>query len=208
MAKIGFGYQVEEENLNNQGGGDFELMPDMHAVLEASAADLDIRGEDESDPDYVEIKLVFDIVEPEQFKGRKLWAYWPILDKIRGAENKRFSKFGKPNFDRLCAAIDLPGNPDDTDDLLFKQFVAKIGTNVGGDDGKGGKYKDKNEIKKFFFPSAPDSYPEIGVIEGGAKPTAANDNKPAARPTASRPAAAQAPAREPGSKPWAKKAAA
>lgn len=196
MAKIGFKYEVEAENINS--GGDFDIMPDMYAVLEASAADLDIKGDDPENPDYVEIKLAFDIVEPEQFKGRKVWAYWPILDNIRGAENKRFSKFGKPNFDRLCAAIDLPGNPGDTDDLLFKQFVAKIGTNVGGPDGKGGTYKDRNEIKTFFFPSKPESYPEIGVIAGAAKP--ANDNKPAA-------AAAKEPAKPAGGKPWAKKAA-
>lgn len=198
MAKIGFGYKVEEENIN--GGGDYDIMPDMYAVLEASACDMEIQGDPEA-PDYVEVKLAFDIVEPEQFKGRKIWAYWPILDNIRGAENKRFSKFGKPMFDRLCAAIDLKGDPDDTDELLFKQFVAKVGTNVGGDDGKGGKYKDRNEIKTFFFPSKPETYPEIGVIAGAAK-QAANDNKPA---PAARPAAA-APGEK--AKPWAAKKAA
>jgi hypothetical protein len=206
MAKLD-NYKVDIDNTENQGGGDFELMPEMNAVLEASAIDL----RDTRDERGTEAVIVLDIVEPEEFKGRKLWAYW-IISHQDGAENKRYFKFGKPMFDRLCRAVDVP-EPEDTDDLLFKQFVAKIGISKGGDkkDERGavvGKYDDKNEIKTFFYPDQSDKYPEIGVIEGGAKPAAANDNKPASRPTASRPAAAQAPAREPGSKPWAKAKAA
>lgn len=200
MAKLGFGYKVETENKDNQMGGDFEIMPEMHAVLEATAMDLDIQGDPDS-PDYVEAKIVFDVIEPEQFKGRKMWAYWPILDNIKGQDNKRFAKFGKPNFDRLCLAIGIDGEPDDTDDLLFKQFVAKVGINVGGPNPAGGMYKDRNEIKKFFFPTEPEKYPEIGVIAGPATPKPANDNTKAANTnTATKPPAAA------GAKPWAKKA--
>jgi len=202
MAKFGFKYEVETENVENQ-GGDFGLMPEMYAVLEVTACELDTQGDDPEDPDYVEAKLVIDVIEPEEFKGRKMWAYWPIRDNIRGQDNKRFFKYGKPNFDRLTKAVGIDGDPEDTDDLLFKQFVAKVGVNVGGPDGKGGTYKDKNEIKKFFFPNEPDKYPEIGVIAGGvtARPaTPANDNRAAAN-TNSRPAPAAAAA---GSKPWSK----
>lgn len=200
MAGFGFKYEVDVENTENQ-GGDFELMPEMYAVLEVSAADI----EDTKDSQGKQVKLVIDVVEPEEFKGRKLWAYWVIHHE--DPENGQYKKFGKPNFDRLCRAIEV-SDPEDTDDLLFKQFAAKVGISVGKDDGKGGRYKDKNEIKTFFYPDQPEKMPVIGVIEGGAKPTrpAANDNKPAGRPTAARPAAA--PARESDSKPWAKKAAA
>lgn len=205
MAKFGFNYQVDASNAENQ-GGDFEIMPEMNAVLEASACDLrptkDERG--------TEAALTFEVVEPEEFKGRKIWAYW-IIDHADGEANKRFFKYGKPMFDRFCTSIEYVPDPEeaDTDDLLFKSFVAKVGISEGGPKDGGGRYADKNEIKKFFFPSEPDKYPEIGVIAGGStgRP-AANDDTPAARPAARAAAPAAKPAAAAGAKPWAKKAAA
>ena len=203
MAKFGFSYEVDVDNTENQ-GGDFEIMPEMNALLQVESATLKIEG-DEERPDSVEAQLTFEIIEPEEFKGRKLWGYWLIYHKD-GSANNRFFKFGKPNFDRLCRAIEL-GEPDDTEDLLFKPFAAKVGISIGGEkkDSTGkvvGQYKDKNEIKKFFYPDQPETIPPFGVIEGAARPApkpAANDNR--------RPAPAAAATKEPGSKPWAKKAA-
>lgn len=190
MAKFGFDYQVDVENTESQ-GGDFEIMPEMYAVLEISAAELkptkDERG--------VQAALVIDVVEPEQFKGRKMWAYWTINHQD-GADNKQYSKYGKPMFDRLCRAIDL-AQPDDTDDLLFKTFTAKVGISKGTDG-----HKDKNEIKTFYFPDEPEKIPAIGIIEGARPAT------PASRPAAARPANDNAAPRAAGAKPWgAKKAA-
>lgn len=185
--KLGFGYTVNEENITNQ-GGDFELLPDMNAVLEVTAADLEFKGDPE-DPDEVQAKLVIDVKEPAEYAGRKLWAYWLIHDK---ANSNRYAKFGKPNFDRLTKAVGIEGDPDDTDDLLFKEFVARIGTSVGGPKPDGGKYNDRNEIKKFYFPSEPEKYPEIGVIAGAVQAKPVEAKKPVAQaPTA-------------GKKPWAK----
>lgn len=197
MAKFGFKYEVDVDNTENQGGGDFDVMPDMYARLEVSAAELkptkDERG--------TQAVLVIDVVEPEEFKGRKLWAYWTIQHED-GQDNRQFAKFGKPMFDRLCRAVDVP-EPEDTDDLLFKTFVAKVGFSKGGDkkDASGkviGQYADKNEIKTFFYGDEPDKMPEIGIIAGAPKP--ANDNRPAApATTAAKPA---------GAKPWSKAKAA
>lgn len=194
MAKFGFKYEVDADNTENQGGGgDYSLMPEMNAVLEASAIDLE-----EQTDGGVQAKIVFDIKAPEQYAGRKLWAYWIIHHTDH--ENKRYAKFGKPMFDRLCRAVDVD-SPEDTDDLLFREFTAKVGISKGGPKKDGtGNYDDKNEIKTFFYPDQPESIPEPAVL--GAVP-AANDNAPAARPAAAAPAAKPA-----GSKPWAKAKAA
>lgn len=192
MANFDFEYTVDAENTENQ-GGDFSIMPEMYARLEVSAFDL----RDTKDQKGKEAVLVFDVIEPQEYKGRKIWAYWVIAHQD-GQANGQYFKFGKPNFDRLCRAADIavPGN---TDDFLFKSFTAKVVVKLGGANPAGGKYKDKNEIGKFFYDDEPDKLPEIGVI--GA--VAANDNAPAPRAAAPAPK----PAAAPGAKPWAKKAA-
>lgn len=197
MAKFGFDYQVDVENTENQ-GGDFGLLPEMYARLEVSACDLkptkDTRG--------TEAALVIDVIEPEEFKGRKIWAYWTIDHPDGKVINKAFG-YGKAQFDRLCRAVGVPF-PEDTDDILLRAFVAKVGVKAGGPKDGGGFYKDKNEIKHWYYDDddAKEPIPEIGVIEGAA-PAAANDNRPAANDN--RPAAKPAPARAAGSKPWANK---
>ena len=191
MAKFGFEYKVDVDNTENQGGGDFEVMPEMYAVLEVSAAEL----KPTKDENGIQAVLVIDVVEPEQFKGRKMWAYWTI--QHNDPDNKQYAKFGKPMFDRLCRAVDVP-EPEDTDDLVYKSFVAKVGISKGGDKPGGGKYNDKNEIKTFYYNDEPDKMPDIGVIAGGATGAPANDNKPAANTNTT---AAAKPA---GSRPWKK----
>ncbi|UXN70938.1 hypothetical protein N8A98_07045 [Devosia neptuniae] len=195
MAKFGFKYEVDVEATENQGGS-FELLPEMFARLEVSACDL----EDTQDKKGTQAKLVVDVIEPEEFAGRKLWFYWTIDHADGKVVNKGFG-YGKAQFDRLCRAVG-EAEPDDTDEILFKPFVAKVGIAKGKPDGKGGMYKDKNQIERWFYTDddAKEPVPEPGVIEGGAKPAAANDN--------ARPAAAAAPAAKPAdSKPWTKKAA-
>lgn len=198
MAKFGFEYKAEAESAENQGGGGFELLPEMYAVLEATAAEI----ADTSDNQGKQVKMVFDVLEPEQFKGRKIWAYWTIRHEDPAKLKNKYN--GKPKFDCFCMSVDVP-EPEDTDDLLFKQFVAKIGISKGGDKKDKatgaviGKYNDKNQLDEFFFPSAPENYPEIGVIAGGATGAPANDNRPAAN-TNTRTAAPAT--KKPGETPW------
>lgn len=206
MAKFGFDYQVDVENTENQ-GGDFTLLPDMYARLELSAAEVvdtkDNRGK--------EARLVIDILEPEEFKGRKLWAYWTIRHDDGIANNKAFA-YGKSQFDRLLRAIGVP-DPQDTDDIVFKSFVAKVGTKAATPNPAGGTYKAKNEIKHWFYPDddAKEPIPEVGLIDSNTQTAndnraSANDNKPApstARTTQNGGSAATKPA---GARPWGKKA--
>lgn len=206
MARLGFEYKVDIDGT--EVSGDFSLMPDMIAVLEATAIDLlphkdaSQHSIDNGDPDCVQANVTIEIIEPEEFKGRRIWAYWTI--RHTNPENGSF-KFGKRQFDKFCRAVHVEF-PEDTDELRLRAFPAKIGTSKGGPKPGGGTYDDKNEIKDFFFTDerATKPVPEIGVLANQparaapAKP--ANDNKPAARPTA----AAAAPAAG-ARRPWGTK---
>lgn len=210
MAKLGSDYTVDIEGTDNQGGGG--TLPHMYARIQAEAIDLP----DTKDGKGTQAAITFEVVEPEEFSGRKFWEYWTVVH-ADGFQNKAY-KYGKPRLDRLVRAT---GNdPDefsrdpDTDHLVFKTFVAEIGIQPGNakNDGSGEFYKDKNQIERFFYEdaSAKEPVPEPGVIgdgTGGKKahaPVAANNNRqPAANQN--RPAPAAAPAKAAGARPWGKK---
>lgn len=205
MARIGdttgAEYQAEYEKTENQGGS-FELLPHMYAAIEAESIEL----KETKDNLGWQAAIAFQVVEPDEYRGRKFFEYWTIIHPD-GYQNSSY-KYGKPNFDRFGRAIgvEITANTD-TDNLTFHTFVAEIRVKEGGPDGKGGKYKDKNQIGRFFYADddAKDPIPAIGIIEDATPKPAANDNRPAARPAAAQPAAAAKPA---GSRPWgAKKAA-
>lgn len=204
MAKIGNNYEAEYENTEKQGGGG-GILPHMYALLQAESINLP----DTKDGKGVQAEITFEVIEPEELKGRKFWAYWTIVHSD-GYQNGSY-KYGKPMFDRFGRAVgeEITANTD-TDDLLFKSFVAEVGIQIGNANPAGGFYKDKNQIERFFYndANAKETIPELGVIGDGTQgkkrneaPAAANDNRPspAAKPAAQ--AAGGAPARRPwGSK--------
>lgn len=209
MAKIGGNYESDFENTEKQGGGSGGLLPHMYARLQAEAIDLPKTNDDLG----YRANITFEVMEPEEFKGRKFWADWTIIHPEEF--NNKSYKYGKPMFDRFGRAVGERITADtDTDDLIFKQFVAEIGINIGNAvAGKPGEfYKDKNQIERFFYDdeNAKEPIPEVGVIGDGTQGkkrnepgAAANDNRPAARPAA---AAAAATGEKPKN-PWTKKAA-
>ncbi|PKA40420.1 hypothetical protein CWR43_27965 [Rhizobium sullae] len=186
MAKIGGDYVAEYENTEKQGGGG-GILPHMYAKLQAESIGLP----ETKDGKGYQAEITFEVLEPEEFKGRKFWAYWTILH----SDGYQFGayKYGKPMFDRFGRAVgeQIDGNTD-TDDLVFKSFVAEIGIQVGNANPSGGFYKDKNQIERFFYTddAAKEPVPELGVIGDGTQgkkrneaPAPANDNRqPAARP--------------------------
>lgn len=201
MAKFGFKYEVDVEATEKQGGGG-GVLPHMYARIWAEAIDIP----ETKDKKGHQAAITFEVQEPEEFKGRKFWAYWTAVHQD-GFQNKAY-KYGKPMLDRFARAVDVNLNEDtDLDDLLFKSFVVEIGIQEGGAKPEGGFYNDKNQIEHFYYSdaNAKEPTPEVGIIgDGEAKksapksaPVAANNNKPAA---------AEAPAK--GKTPWgAKKAA-
>ncbi|OJT96808.1 MAG: hypothetical protein BGN83_00300 [Rhizobium sp. 63-7] len=205
MAKLGFDYEVDFENTDKQGGGG--LIPHSYCRIWAEAIEL----KPTNDTKGYQAEITFEVQEPEDLKGKKFWAYWTIVH-ADGFNHGQY-KYGKPQFDRLGRAVDVNITGDtDTDELLFKSFVAEIEVQEGGPKADGsGNYKDKNQIARFFFEdaAAKEPVPQLGLIgdgtakrppfKGGAARTPANDNRPAASRPA--PAAAAGGAKK---NPWSK----
>lgn len=204
MARIGNNYQAEYENTEKQGGGG-GILPHMYARLQAESINL---PETKDNKGY-QAEITFEVVEPEEFKGRKFWAYWTIVHSD-GYQHGAY-KYGKPMFDRFGRAVGEEITQDtDTDDLLFKSFVAEVGIQVGNSKGDGTFYKDKNQIERFFYDdaNAKEPIPELGVIGDGTQgkkrnePTAANDNTPQRRAANDNAPAARPAAAATGARPW------
>jgi hypothetical protein len=193
LAKIGNNYEAEFDNTEKQGGGS-GILPHMYARLWAEAINLPQT----KDGKGYQAEITFEVMEPEEFKGRKFWAYWTIVHPD-GYQLGAY-KYGKPMFDRFGRAVGVEITADtDTDDLVLKSFVAEVGVQIGNANPAGGFYKDKNQIERFFYEdaNAKEPVPELGVIGDGTqgkKPNeagAANDNRaPAANDNRQAPAAA------------------
>jgi hypothetical protein len=206
LAKIGNNYEADFENTEKQGGGG-GILPHMYAQLQAEAINLPAT----TDNNGFQAEITFEVIAPEELKGRKFWAYWTIVHSD-GYQHGAY-KYGKPMFDRFGRAVGEEITADtDTDDLLFKSFVAEVGIQIGNKKPDGTFYKDKNQIERFFYTddAAKEPVPEIGIIGDGTQgkkrneaPAPANDNKPAAAQRQAAPAAAAAsPA---GRRPWGTK---
>ena len=208
MAKLNFDYKVDTDT-DKQGGGGGDILPHMYARIHAESA----TPTDTKDEKGTQVELTFEVVEPEEFAGRKFRAYWTVAH-ADGFQHGAY-KYGKPMLDRLVRATgndaDEFSRDPDTDHLLFKSFVAEIGIQVGNKKPDGTFYKDKNQIERFFFDDAGATVPvpELGVIgdgtQGKKRNEAANDNvqqRTGANDNvqAQRPAAAAT-----GSRPWGQK---
>ena len=142
------------------------------------------------------------VIEPEEFKGRK------IFNNNYNLENKnpQAQEIGQKQFASLCRAIGVT-SVEDSEELHFQAFVAKVGRGKPsvGRDGK--SYPGRAEIKRYYFPD--EEIPELGIdenqpVEEATPPAAANDNRRPAANDNARPAqaAAAAPA---GRRPWGSK---
>lgn len=183
---IDFDYEIDTDT-DKQGGGGFSPLPYMHARVWAEA----ISFPKTKDEKGRQAEVHFEVQEPEEFKGRKWREWWTMLHPD-GNKDKAYS-FGKGRFDKFCRSVQVVvERGTNSDDLLFKSFVVRIGQNEFNN-------KVNNQIEHFFYEDddAKEELPELGVIGDGTAPTrsapkaAANDNKPAAndnRPAAAAPA--------------------
>ena len=189
MAQLGKRFDATQHDTEQR--GEFENLPDGIYKLEVSDADLnENRTENKSG-----IKITYDVVEPEDFKGRKIFGYINIEHP-----NVQAQEIGQRELASLCRAMEIDG-VDDTDDLKFRSFTAKVGL------GKPSKEKDangvpvypaKNEIKRFFYPDEGN----VPQPEVSSRPTPANDNR---RPAANdnKPVSSTEPAQA-KKRPWGK----
>lgn len=192
MAQLGTRFKAEDHNTEPQ---EFELLPDMIARLEVVKGD--VKAND--DGKGTTLALAYSVIEPEEYKGRQFFA-WLDLENDESSKQER----GQRDLASLCRAIGL-AEVEDSDELMFQAFTAKVKKGTAGVSKAGREYKARNSISRFYYPDVGDA-PEVGVLAGtAAKP--ANDNRPAsgdARTTQNGGAAATAAAGG-KSRPWGRK---
>lgn len=189
MARIGVRVEATEENTQQR---DYGNLPNGDYRLEISASEVKETGEGTRDHKIV-LKVTYDVIEPDEFKGRKLFGNYNLQNP-----NSQAQDIGQRQFACLLRAMELNEAPEDSDELHFVAFMAKIGM---GKPSKDGQYEARNEIKKYYYPDEGNvPAPSIDANQ----PVAANDNKPAPQrqsQAAAKPAAAATGARRPwGSK--------
>ena len=203
MASLG-GRTFNPADHDTEQRDEYPNLPDGIYRLEVSAAEL---NEDEA-AGKAGIKIVYDVIEPEDYAGRKMFNYINLENPSKEAQD-----IGQKELASLCRAAEISEEITDTDQLTFRPFVARVGlgkpSKKKNDDGTP-SYPAKNEIKRFYFPDTGDvPAPEVVEVPAAANDNrrSANDNAPAARPAASRPAAArpETDAAPKAARPWGKK---
>ena len=169
MAKLG-GFNPQAHDTESQ--RDYDNLPDGIYRLEVSSSEL---KEDKAAGKAL-LKLTYDVVEPEKYKGRKIFGNINLENPSPQAQ-----EIGQKELASLCRACSIDHEIDDSEELHFVAFTAKVGM---GKPSKDGQYPAKNEIKRFYFPDQGDlPTPEITgpVPANDNRRPAANDNKPAAQ---------------------------
>lgn len=148
-----------------------------------------------SNGDGTILKVTNVVVEPEDYKGRKLFNNYNLENKSAQAQ-----EIGQKQFASLCRAIGVD-SVEDSEDLHFKVYTVKVGL---GKPSKDGQYPARAEVKRYFFPDEGDlPEPAIDANQPAPAPKPANDNRqPAANQNRPAPAARPAAA---GARPWGKK---
>lgn len=194
MARLNTAFDPQAHDTTQS---DYSNLPDGIYQLEIEAS----SESDKNDSSNFRLNVTHVVVEPEEYKGRKLFDGFNLVHPkadVQEIANKQFAA--------LCRAIGHVGAVDDSEDLHFRTFTVKIGM---GKDSKeknadgSPKYAARNTIKRYYFPDE-GNVPEPAVEATSAPandnrrpaPAAANNNRPA-------PATAAAGA---GARPWGKKA--
>jgi hypothetical protein len=173
MAKLGFKVQVTEEDTEQR--PQYEDLPNGVYVIEAHSADV-VRENEGTPQQKTTVKIVNEVVEPEEFKGRKLW-----VNYFTEHPSDKAQEIGYRKFQCLLRAVGIGevNEDSDTDEILFKSYVVTIGmskpSKEKNPDGSP-VYPPRNEIKTYWYPDQ-DNAPDIGVT-GPAPTKAANDNAP------------------------------
>jgi hypothetical protein len=171
MAVLGQRFNPTEHSTEQR--GEYENLPDGIYILEVTSSDV------KSETNKTVLKVTYDVVEPEQYNGRKIFGNFNLMNPSTQAQEIGLSQFAS-----LCRALEITKEVEDSEDLHFKAFTAKVGL---GKPSKDGQYPARNEVKRWYFPDEGNlPAPEI---TGPARPaTPANDNRAAAndnRPAAS-----------------------
>jgi len=192
MARLGVRVEATEESTQQR---DFSNIPNGIYRLEISASDATVKNEGTREQ-AITVKATFDVLEPDEFKGRKVFGNYNVEHPSAQAQ-----EIGQKQFSCLLRALSMTESPEETEELHYIPFVARIG--MGKDskeknaDGTP-KYAAKSEIKHYYYPDQGE-LPEPAIDENQPAPTpkAANDNRPAPQQQAADPKAG-------GRRPWGK----
>lgn len=190
MAALGSTFNATEFETEQR---DYTELPNGIYRLEVEASDVVPTKAG----DGVILKTTLSVLEPEQFKSRKLFNTYNLENK-----NPTAQKIGQEQFASLCRAIGET-SVDDSEHLHFRAFTAQIGLGKPSADGK---YPARAEVKKYFFNTDKDGnsidLPEPSV--DAVQPAAAAPVTRAQAPANDNRQAAAAP-KSAGSKPWGAK---
>lgn len=196
MAKFGVSIAVTEESTEQR--TEYDKLPNGVYRLEISAAEVKRKNEG-TQQESSGFKCTFDVVDPEDLRGRKLFGFYNLSHPSAQAQEigqKQFSQLRRAlNFGDVDAEME---EQDVIDEMRLVPFIATVGM---GKDSKeknadgSPQYPANNEIKRYYYPDLDDA-PPIGVM------AAANDNKVTAK-IVTKPAATTTAAAA-GSKPWKK----
>jgi len=163
MASLG-GFKMTEQDTSQN-----SVLPLGNYALEVSASEM----KDTKAGTGQLLAVTMDVLEPEQFHGRKVFYNFNLTNP-----NPTAQKIGRDELAKLCRAIGLNQDPDDSEELHFKRFVAKIGLEKAQEG-----YEPKNKPVRFYYPDEGD-LPEPGLLDAPpavkSAPRPANDNRPAA----------------------------
>lgn len=184
MARLGTTFDATSHDTSQR---DYEELPNGVYRLEIDASDVtptkDGRG--------TILKTTMTVIEPEAFKGRKLFSTYNLENP-----NAQAQEIGQRQFASLCRAIGV-NEVEDSEELHLIGFTAKVKL---GKPSKDGQYPARAEIARYYFPDEGD-IPEPAIDENqpaSARQPAANDNRAPAANDNRR----QEPAKAAGSRPW------
>lgn len=185
MAVLGSKFNAHDHDTEQR--PDYEELPNGVYALEIEASDVVPTKAGTG----TILKTTSVVLEPEDFKGRKLFTNYNIENP-----NSQAQEIGQRQFASLCRAIGIT-EVEDSEQLHFHRYVVKVKL---GKPSKDGQYPARAEIATYYFPDQ-GNVPEPAIDEN--QPTRvqapANDNRAAARPAAQQQAAAGGSAKK---RPW------
>lgn len=178
MARLGTTFNAQDHDTTQS---DYSELPNGVYKLEVEASDV---GPTKAGNGTI-LKTTMVVIEPEAYKGRKLFTTYNLENT-----NPQAQEIGQRQFASLCRAVGVSAVKD-SEDLHFHAFTAKVGLGKAQNG-----YAARAEIKRYFFEdegNVPE--PAIDANQPTPAPAPANDNRPA-------PVAVQAAAKPAGAKPW------
>lgn len=160
---------------------DFSVMPEGDYKLKCTEAE-----DKETSTGGEMISATFVVIEPAEFKGRKIWGNFNTVNKSEKAQN-----FGRRMLSGWARAAGKP-NAKSTDELLEKPFWAKLGVEAGT-----GTYKDKNIISSFLMPEGATETPKKSEPKSDTKSEPATAEKAEKASTGAKKTAETGKARQP-----------